>query len=93
MRIQRSTLLCATALIWLLGCAQVGPSQSHGKATEDFSSRQTQNPDAADKRIDVEGVGATTAADILENYHQNQTTEAQERRQERQRDNGLNDID
>ena len=79
----------------LLAC-DPDPSQVEeqiGSALDTLQQRQTANPDASEKLTPVEGLPATTAADVVTNYHENQKTEAQERRQSRQRDSGLVDID
>ena len=83
-------LLCA-------GCGLRGSAsaveQRMGEAHREAIARQTEHPERSERTTPVEGLGATTVVDVLENYHANQKTEAQERRQDRQRDNGLSDID
>lgn len=68
-------------------------AEDMGNAMASLRERQTANPDASEELVPVEGLGATTAQDVVTNYHENQRTEAQQERQERQRDNGLVDID
>jgi hypothetical protein len=90
--------LCCAALLLGTGCCLRGIGRSEveermGEATRAAAARQIQSPERSENRTPVDGVGATTAADVIRNYHENQTTEAQERRQDRQRDNGLSDID
>jgi hypothetical protein len=74
-----------------LGCARYD-GITDGAAVAAADSRQTQNPERSEERTPVEGIGATTAADVTTNYHANQATTAQQQRQDRQRDNGLVDI-
>jgi hypothetical protein len=88
---------CASLLL-VTGCFFRGARRSQveeqmGDAHRSVMARQIENPERSENRTPVDGLGATTAADVLRNYHENQTTEAQERRQDRQRDNGLSDID
>lgn len=68
-----------------LGCANYD-GIAEGGAVEAADQRQVQNPERSEERTPVEGIGATTAAEVVENYHANQKIEAQERRQDRQRD-------
>ena len=81
----------------LAGCAgtpdaqKSAPEQQIGDALRLAKERQVLNPEASETRTPVEGLGATTAPDVLSNYHDNQKTGAQVERQERQRDNGLSD--
>ena len=92
-RARVATCISALALAGLCGCAPRTVADSYGRATREVAARQIQNPESAESRIPVDGLGATTAAEVIQNYHENQKTAAQERRQERQRDNGLVDID
>ena len=74
-----------------LGCANYD-GIADGAAVQAADRRQVQNPERSEERTPVEGVGATTAADITTNYHTNQSTAQQQQRQDRQRDNGLTDV-
>jgi len=80
-------------LLLLSACAPAGVAENFGSSQRTLVERQIQNPERAEVRNPVDGIGPATAADVVENYHKNQTTEAQQDRQERQRDNGLVDID
>ena len=73
------------------GCARYD-GIAKGDAIAAVDKRQIQNPERSEERTPVEGIGATTAADVITNYHANQPTSAQQERQDRQRDNGLNDA-
>lgn len=87
---------CALTTLILGGgvsCAPATVAENYGRATSEAAARQIQNPESSETRNPVDGLGATTAAEVIQNYHENQKTAAQERRQERQRDNGLVDID
>ena len=89
----RVTVLCAALLGvgWTLGCARYDEF-AKGKDMREIAQRQVQNPERSEERTPVEGIGATTAADVTTNYHTNQSTQAQQSRQDRQRDNGLVDV-
>jgi hypothetical protein len=88
----RVALLAALGGLWALGCANYD-GLAKGEDVAAATERQVQNPERSEERTPVEGIGATTAADVTTNYHANQTTTAQERRQDKQRDNGLVDVD
>lgn len=81
-------VICATVA---LGCANYD-GIAKGDTVAAAETRQVQNPERSEERASVEGIGATTAADVTTNYHTNQTTQAQQQRQDRQRDNGLIDL-
>jgi len=68
-------------------------AENFGKAQQSVAKRQIQNPERSEVQNPVDGMGPATASDVVKNYHQNQDTQAQQDRQDRQRDNGLVDID
>jgi hypothetical protein len=88
----------ATLASLLMACAGSGsePAQAReqqmGDALRLAVKRQIENPERSETRTPVEGLGATTAADVVTNYHENQKTTAQQETQNRQRDNGLTDA-
>jgi hypothetical protein len=87
---------CAALLLLVLAACSTPPPVSDfrlGSSKQAAEIRQTRNPEAGQVSQRTEGVGATTAATILENYRGNQKTEAQERRQDRQRDRGISEVD
>jgi len=85
--------ILALPLCLSLGCAAAPSDRRFGSSKRAAEIRQTQNPKAAEQtKQGPEGIGATTAADVLTNYHENQKVEAQERRQDRQRDRGISEI-
>ena len=84
----RVALLTTLGGLSALGCAGYD-YMAKGEDVAAAAERQIQNPERSEERTPVEGIGATTAADVATNYHANQTTTAQERRQDKQRDNGL----
>ena len=92
-RMPLGVAILGTALlgaVWTLGCAHYD-ELAKGKDVAAADQRQVQNPERSEERTPVEGIGATTAADVTTNYHTNQTTAAQQSRQDRQRDNALID--
>jgi len=94
MKLSRSTAaMLALVIAASAACVKPPSDVRMGSSKRAAELRQTQNPDAAEQRSKgPEGTGATTAADILTNYHENQRVEAQERRQDRQRDRGISEI-
>jgi hypothetical protein len=88
----RRMLACAVLLAADVSCMPPAPDGDFGSAKRAVEARQIQHPERSDTATPVDGTGATTAAEILENYHTNQKTEVQERRQDRQRDSGISEI-
>jgi hypothetical protein len=84
-------LLTGLGAVCTLGCANYD-GLVKGKDVAVVSERQIQNPERSEERTPVEGLGPTTAPDVAGNYHANQTTSAQQERQDRARDNGLVDV-
>ena len=83
----------ALLLIATAGCAAQRPvPKPMGAAKRALEVRQTVNPEASEKATAAQGTPATTAAEILNNYHTNQKTDVQERRQDRQRDRGISEV-
>jgi len=77
----------------LAGCASHAVRDNFGLASSESRERQIQNPEQSEVRNPVDGLGATTAADVVKNYHANQSTERQAARQDRARDSGISEID
>ena len=94
MRVNRTTAAVLALFIAASAACVRPPSDVRlGSSKRAAELRQTQNPGAGEQRERApEGMGATTAADVLTNYHENQRVEAQERRQDRQRDRGISEI-
>jgi hypothetical protein len=83
----------ALLLLASASCASERPApRPMGAAKRALEVRQTANPEASEKATEAQGTPATTAAEILNNYHTNQKTEVQERRQDRQRDRGISEV-
>ncbi len=76
----------------LLACSPNLVADNYGSAYQKSRERQTQNPEASEARTPVVGMGAATAAEVVENYHRNQKTSAQESRQDRARDSGISSV-
>ena len=99
MRVRRNTRLMGRWTIVVgvigatlaLGCASYD-GIADGSSVAASDTRQVQNPERSEERTPVEGIGATTAADVTTNYHTNQSIQEQTTRQDRQRDNGLVDV-
>ena len=87
----RAALVAALGGLWTLGCANYD-NFAKGEDLDAATARQVQNPERSEERTPVEGIGATTAADVTTNYHTNQSTETQREVQKQQREDSLVEI-
>jgi len=74
-------------------CAPSLVDENFGSAQREARARQTQNPERSETRNPVSGMGAATAAEVVENYHRNQKTSAQQSQQESARDSGISVVE
>ncbi len=82
----KSTVMLLAALGLLLGCRASAVGEHFGEAYGENVARMIADPAASQETVPVEGLEATTATGVAENYHENQKPRSQ---RERQEDSGI----
>ena len=74
----KRAIIVAAVLAMGAGCAHSHVDEHWGESQRTLSAQQIQNPEAGDVRTPVDGMGSSTADNVVANYHERQRNQAHE---------------